>query len=355
MNVWESYPGDYRAAEVRRICAAVQAGECVSLVGLSGAGKSNLLGFLAHRQPVPAPRFLLVDGNRLPEPTPEALFDLIRRTLGSREAQPDAFEALEEALDLWLEAQQTPLCLLLDRFDTLAEQPGNRSLDHLRALRDRYKYQLTFVTATRHPLGANNEFAELIHANTLWLGPLAERDARWSIDRYAARRGVQWGDEVAEALIALSRGYPSFLRAVCEAHALGARLEEIPAHPALRARLEEFWSEQPDEEALRASGLQGHPLLGAGRIPILTVDPASLTAKESLLLDHFLAHAGEVCDKDDLIAAVWPEDQIYEEGVRDSSLAQLIRRLRQKIEPDPSQPHFIQTVAGRGYRFRKGT
>ncbi len=353
MNIWESYPSSYREAEVQRICAAVQAGECVSVVGLSGAGKSNLLGFLANRQPIPAPRFLLVDGNRLAEPTPEALYQLIRRSLGGLEARQDPFEALEEAIEQWLADHQIALCLLLDRFDTLAEQPGNRSLNNLRALRDRYKYQLTFVTATRHPLAMNNEFAELVHANTLWLGPLSDSDARWNVQRYATRRGVQWDDAVIHALVAISGGYPSFLRAIYEAHALGASPGEIPTHPAVRARLDEFWSEHPDEETLRASGLLGHRLLVTGRVPLLNVDPASLTAKESLLLDYFLAHPEKVCDKEELIAAVWSEDQIYEEGIRDSSLAQLIRRLRQKIEPDASQPHFIQTVPGRGYRFRK--
>jgi DNA-binding winged helix-turn-helix (wHTH) protein len=48
---------------------------------------------------------------------------------------------------------------------------------------------------------------------------------------------------------------------------------------------------------------------------------------------------------------VWPEDRVFERGVRDDSLAQLVRRLREKIEPDPSAPRFILTVPGRGYRF----
>ncbi|HLE30620.1 MAG TPA: helix-turn-helix domain-containing protein [Anaerolineales bacterium] len=40
-------------------------------------------------------------------------------------------------------------------------------------------------------------------------------------------------------------------------------------------------------------------------------------------------------------------------GVRDDSLAQLVRRLREKIEPDPANPRHIHTVPGRGYRFVK--
>jgi DNA-binding winged helix-turn-helix (wHTH) protein len=52
-----------------------------------------------------------------------------------------------------------------------------------------------------------------------------------------------------------------------------------------------------------------------------------------------------------LIHAVWPEDRIFERGIRDDSLAQIIRRLREKIEPDPSSPSHVHTVPGRGYRY----
>ena len=45
MSAWDAYPANYREAEVRAILAALRAGECVSVIGLSGAGKSNLIGF----------------------------------------------------------------------------------------------------------------------------------------------------------------------------------------------------------------------------------------------------------------------------------------------------------------------
>jgi DNA-binding winged helix-turn-helix (wHTH) protein len=104
--------------------------------------------------------------------------------------------------------------------------------------------------------------------------------------------------------------------------------------------------------------LEGNPLLAGGKpavwIPqrgVAAFDSSILTAKENLLLNYLRLHPGEVCEKDDLIRAVWPEDRIYEHGIRDDSLAQLVRRLREKIESDPSQPRFIHTVPGRGYRF----
>ena len=104
--------------------------------------------------------------------------------------------------------------------------------------------------------------------------------------------------------------------------------------------------------AVRNSALEGQPLLALATSP-QGFDSSQLTEKEFLLLEYLQAHAGEVCHKADLVQAVWPEDVVYARGIRDDSLAQLVRRLRVKIEPDPSQPRYIQTVPGRGYLFEK--
>jgi energy-coupling factor transporter ATP-binding protein EcfA2 len=353
MSTWDAYPADYRGKEVQYALQAVRAGECVSFVGLSGSGKSNLLGYLAGRQSSADCRMVLVDCNRLGEPSPDGLFRLTWQALGESPAASAEAEtlALEAAVARQLES--TPrLCLLFDRFDALRAEPGSPVLGNLRALRDAHKYALTYITATRRPMHAHSELAELFYAHTLWLGPLSESNVRWNVSRYADRRGLSWNAETAERILSLSRGYPSMLRAICEAYAAGAALEAdaLAAHPAALRRVEEFWADQPTDEELRLSGLSDHPLLSRGRsTPAL--DTSALTAKEHLLWQYLLAHPGQVCDKDDLIRAVWPEDRIFERGVRDDSLAQLVRRLREKVETDPSAPRRIQTVAGRGYRL----
>ena len=353
MRVWSTYPDDYRAIEVKRILAATEAGESVSVVGLSGAGKSNLLGFLANRVSNEAHPMVLVDGNRLRQQTTEALLRLIRRALGNREAATDEWEALDMVIEERLEqAIAGRLTILLDRMDEIIEQTGYVALNNLRALRDLYKYQLTFVTGTRRPLPTKSEFSELVLANTIWLGPLSESDSRWNVLRYAARKGVVWDDNVANVLIQFSKGYPSFLRAACDAYASGAKLDELSTHAIVQARLSEFLADKPTVEQLKQTRLFNHPLLGPSSPPPFVIDEATLTAKEHLLLNYLRQHTGQVCDKETLIYAVWPEDQIYQQGVRDDGLAQLVRRLRQKIEPDPKTPRFIETVRGRGYQFR---
>jgi energy-coupling factor transporter ATP-binding protein EcfA2 len=351
MSIWDSYPSHYRQAEVQAIMAAVQAGECVSVVGLSGAGKSNLLGFLVHR--MGAPRSLLVDCNRLSQVTPDGLFHQVRSQLGDVNRAVDEFAALEAALGQAMVQSPPGVCLVFDRFDAFAGPAGGALFNNLRVLRDHFKYQLTLVVATRRPLPADNELAELFFAHTLWLGALSEEDARWSASLYASRHNLVWNDAVLNKIITLSGGYPAFLRAVGEAYAAGAPLElaDLLASAPVQARLAEFWSDQPGEEDLRRFGLAHIPLLQGRRTP-LPVE-ISLTAKEQRLLDALRAHPNCLCEKDDLIRTVWPEDRIIMEGVRDDSLAQLVRRLREKIETDPSNPRHVRTVPGRGYIYHE--
>ena len=350
MSAWDAYPEDYRADEVRAILAALQAGECVSLVGLSGAGKSNLTGFLYYRRNSGRLSFIFIDGNRAQPRTAQGLFRAMRQALGDpgdpADTSGEDFPALERAVDRKLNETPGGLCLLLDRYDALSEEERRAAAGPLRALRDAHKYRLTYLTATRRPLDPNDELAELFYANTLWLGPLSRPNARWSAGQYADRRGQAWSAETVESLIDASWGYPSLLRACCEAHAAGCPpvLAELRAHSAIQRRVQEFWSDTPTQEDVKRSGLAGHPLLGQAHAPVSAESP-ELTASEHRLLAYFQAHAGEVCAKDDLIRAVWPEERVVD-GLRDDSLAQLIRRLRQKIGADA-----VQTIPGRGYRY----
>jgi hypothetical protein len=361
MSVWETYPVTYRQEEVQYIYAAVRSGSCVSVIGLSGAGKSNLMGFLAHREDAFPHPSALVDCNRLREISVDAFFRLVRQSLGDTgtfaSTAPgienyDEFGALDAVITRRLKEHGGSFCLLLDRFDILVDGTSQVITSNLRALRDAYKYQLTYVIATRRPMNPDSELAELFYGHTIWLGPLSKSDALWNVERYAQRVGQTWGEDVADVLLELTRGYPSLLRAASEAYASGTKLglDQLRQHPAVRRRVDEFWVDCPTESSIRETGLDGLTLLEeiehAGDF-----DTSQLTAKEALLFEYLRSRPEEVCSKDDLVRAVWPEDQIYEQGIRDDSLAQLVRRTRIKIEPDPSTPIYIHTVPGRGYIF----
>lgn len=77
-----------------------------------------------------------------------------------------------------------------------------------------------------------------------------------------------------------------------------------------------------------------------------------LSRKEFDVLELLYNRRGEACSKDEIAGVGWPERE--EGGVGDSEIEQSIRRLRLRIESDPSKPKFITTVRGFGYRLNPG-
>jgi DNA-binding response OmpR family regulator len=75
---------------------------------------------------------------------------------------------------------------------------------------------------------------------------------------------------------------------------------------------------------------------------------AELTQREFDLLLFLARHPGQVFSRDQLMDRVWRFDSYSDT----TTVTVHIRRLRSKIERDPAQPRWIQTVWGVGYRFR---
>lgn len=96
---------------------------------------------------------------------------------------------------------------------------------------------------------------------------------------------------------------------------------------------------------LSVDGLDFNPRLREASLPDGTTK--SLTSLESRLLEHLMLNAGHVLTTDDLISDVWGAN-----GGNSEMLRQLVRRLRNKIEQDPTNPYYIQNLPGLGYAFR---
>jgi DNA-binding response OmpR family regulator len=79
-----------------------------------------------------------------------------------------------------------------------------------------------------------------------------------------------------------------------------------------------------------------------------TGEPVSLTSLESRLLEYMMLHPEHILLTQDLIYHVWGAGG----GDRDM-LRQLVHRLRLKIEPDPSNPIYIETIPGKGYGLKR--
>ena len=100
----------------------------------------------------------------------------------------------------------------------------------------------------------------------------------------------------------------------------------------------------------------------AGRLPIrvhdIDIDPArrrvrvdgrevELTDQEFRLLHLLAAHAGIVFSREALLGKIWRGDTF----VTVRSVDTLVKRLRRRVEPNPSEPRYLLTVWGVGYKF----
>lgn len=73
----------------------------------------------------------------------------------------------------------------------------------------------------------------------------------------------------------------------------------------------------------------------------------SLSEKEFEVLSYLMKHANQCISKDVLFASIWGQSS----EAQNATIPVHIRWLREKLEDDPSQPHFLKTVWGRGYMW----
>lgn len=77
-------------------------------------------------------------------------------------------------------------------------------------------------------------------------------------------------------------------------------------------------------------------------------EEAELTPKEFELLRVLVAHPGKVYSRDELLERIWGYE--YDGDTRTVDVH--VRHLRLKVERDPSNPEYIETLRGIGYRFK---
>ncbi len=103
------------------------------------------------------------------------------------------------------------------------------------------------------------------------------------------------------------------------------------------------------QEALQPDVLKlGHLEIDASSMMVRVAGATvPTTTREFRLLDYLARHAVRVFTRDQLLDAVWTDGSF----VTPRSIDVYVRRLREKIEPDPDNPTYLKTVRGIGYRF----
>jgi two-component system response regulator ResD len=119
---------------------------------------------------------------------------------------------------------------------------------------------------------------------------------------------------------------------------------ELVARVKAQLRRVRLDTEPPHDEHLRGGEIDLDPLNRTVRV---RGEVTALTAKEFDLLLYLMRHPGQVFSRDDLLDAVW--DQSFVGGP--ATVTVHIRRLREKIERDPSRPSHLKVVWGTGYKF----
>jgi len=259
------------------------------------------------------------------------------------------------------------------------------------------------------------EFCELFALSTLFLSALGWDDARQLVARFAREAEAEFSPDDIAFIIAQAGGHPGLLAATCRVLAEASRdypdfyrdqdyklvRERLDSDNNIRTECAKLWNDltAEEQEALmvfvsrpgealepeleqslcRKAIVQGkdgkwmvfgqlfegfarrHRLVKRGKPEGVRVDVESgrvwvngklvpdLTDLEYRLLLLLYGHMDKICDKYQIVESVWGEDYIDE--VDDARIDKLVSRLRQKIEPDPSEPKYLITVRGRGYRL----
>jgi DNA-binding response OmpR family regulator len=111
------------------------------------------------------------------------------------------------------------------------------------------------------------------------------------------------------------------------------------------ARYERLIGKEVQTESIMIRGLR---IDKSSRKVFVNNHEISTTAKEFDLLTFFALHPNHVFSKEQLFEKLWGFDSLGDI----STVTVHVRKIREKIETDPSEPQYIETVWGAGYRFK---
>ena len=117
----------------------------------------------------------------------------------------------------------------------------------------------------------------------------------------------------------------------------------------LVARIRAVLRRRSEPEELVSATVQAGPVRMDIERHVVTVEgeTVNMPLKEFELLEMLLRNAGRVLTRGQIIDRVWGSDYVGDTKTLDVH----VKRLRSKIEPDPSDPRHLVTVRGLGYKF----
>lgn len=446
-----------RHADLQALFQSVREMRCLSVVGVSNTGKSALLR--AMTQPDTERRylggaadeyiFIYIDFNQMLEMTEQAFYELVLRSamdaLRNGQAVSDgealrqiqasytgvvapasSFEiplSFSKAMAAIGDRLEQKVVFLFDELDGPIAGIDGRVFLNLRALYDRHRLGLTYITATncRFPQMRQDrdiaEFSEIFSHHTLYVAPLNAAEIADYTARFAATEHVTFSDEDVTFMRTWSGGHPVLLETTARVlgmltgkpvrdssedwiiHRQAAEIlkQDLNVQTECRKIWHDLtpgeqdallWLHRADgpetpvgdmdsavakglvvgEEAerrifsrafdefvqrqmvIRRPAREGVQVdLDSGEVWVNGAQIPPLTNLEYRLLLLLYGRMGKICDKYEVVEAVWGEE--YLDQVDDARIEKLVSRTRQKIEPDAANPRYLLTLRGRGYKL----
>jgi len=393
-----------RSREEACVSDHLAAGECCSIVGLSNTGKSTLLRALCkpgNSPPSPRrnPLFLYVDCNRMLDLSEQGFYEAILRTARSGPQTTRGASDLEKRLEQAYEQVVAPrnplaaplgfndamegLCetgqqvvLILDEFDEPFKALEGRTFLNLRALRDRYREGVIYVTATTRMLEEirsdpeTAEFRESFAGRVCRLAMLRESEAQAQAAAFAAEEGTKLTKAETDFAVRSSGGHPGLLRGVVRLLArartaapqtydrMGVSLveEALVGDAVVQGECEQLWSQlMPAERDGLLALARGD---GLSEKMQQRLRHQGLVNAEGLLFGQafasFVRRQGE--RRTDLPQGVWLDEdagEVYVDGQRTPTLTDLEYRLLQALyrrkDKLCDKYHLVEEVWGESY------
>ena len=148
-------------------------------------------------------------------------------------------------------------------------------------------------------------------------------------------------DSEVDAVVGLEVGADDYVTKPYRLRELVARMRAV-----LRRAGGGADDEHPSEEAIEVGDVRLDP---ERHEVVVRGHEVTLPLREFELLELLLANAGRVLTRDTLIGRIWGPDYVGDTKTLDVH----IKRLRSRIEDDPSRPKRITTIRGLGYRYEK--
>lgn len=281
------------------------------------------------------------------------------------------------------------------RFDRIKDAVNPAFFDNLQGLRDATNRQVSFVITSFRSLDALSpkvfsKAALASFARNMYMPPLQKDDIEIIFQTYKKYHGLTLSRENEKDLFSLVDGYAQYLYlaliALHEKKGFSgdkeALFQLLIKDERIILQSEELWESLTEEEKEVLQAIiagkpvtteeekKGKYLFDTGFVdqktkkifsPLfaayvkqqekkLQIDTPGVefSKKEHLLYSFLVEHYNAICEREDVIAAVWPEVESF--GVSDWAVDRLVARVRNKLKLQKSH-YEIQTIKTRGYKL----